>query len=154
MEVREIMTTDLIKATPDSEVRELAGVMVEKRIRCIPVEDAEGKLLGLVTDDDLVHQDARIHFPTFFHFLESYIMLPGSFSRFERDLRKAVGAKAAEVMNEKPVKVSQETDVESVATLMADHEVECVLVMDGEKLAGIVTRTDILKAIASGRETE
>ncbi len=145
------MSTDLVKVGPDAEVRELAQTMVEKRISCIPVEDAEGKLLGLVTEEDLVHQDARIHFPTFFHFLESYIMLPGSFNRFERDLKKAVGAKASEVMNEKPVKVSPDTDVEYVATLMADHDVEYVLVMEGEKLAGIVTRTDILKAIASGK---
>ncbi len=153
MEVREIMSTDLIKTSPDTEVRELARLMVEKRISCIPVEDAEGNLLGLVTEDDLVHQDARIHFPTFFHFLESYIMLPGSFSRFERDLQKAVGAKALEVMNSKPVKVSPDTDVESVATLMVDHDVEYVLAMEGEKLAGIVTRTDILKAIAAGGES-
>ncbi len=152
MKVREIMSTDLVTAGPDTEVRELARIMVEKRISCIPVEDEEGKLLGLVTEDDLVHQDARIHFPTFFHLLESYIMLPGSFSRFERDLKKAVAAKASEVMNLKPVKVIPDTDIEYVATLMADHDVEYVLVMEGEKLAGIVTRTDILKAIASGGE--
>lgn len=151
MQVREIMSTDVVKAGPDTEVRELARLMVEKRIGCIPIEDAQGKLLGLVTEGDLVHQDARIHFPTFFHFLESYIMLPGSFNRFEQDLKKAVGAEASEVMNLKPVKIPPDTDIEYVATLMVDHDVEYVLVVEGEKLAGIVTRTDILKAIAAGR---
>ncbi len=153
MEVSEIMSTDLVKVGPDMEVRELAKLMVEKHIRCIPVEDSEGRFLGLVTEEDLVHQDARIHFPTFFHFLESYIMLPGSFNRFERDLKKAVGAKASEVMDEKPVKVTPDTDIEFVATQMADHDVEYVLVMEDEKLTGIVTRTDILRAIASGSST-
>ena len=150
MQVREIMSKDLVTQGPETEVRELAGLMVEKRLRCIPIEDAEGNLLGIVTEDDLVHQDARIHFPTFFHFLESYIMLPGSFNRFERDLKKAVAAKASEVMNLKPVKVPPDTEIEYVATLMADHDVEYVLVMEGDKLSGIVTRTDILKAIAKG----
>jgi CBS domain-containing protein len=144
------MSTDLVKQGPDTEVRELARLMVEKRISCIPIEDAEGNLLGLVTEDDLVHQDARIHFPTFFHFLESYIMLPGSFNRFERDFKKAVAAKASEVMNLKPVKVPPDTEIEYLATLTADHDVEYVLVVEGEKLSGIVTRTDILKAIAGG----
>ena len=152
MQVREIMSTDLVKQGPETEVRELARLMVEKRLRCIPIEDAEGNLLGIVTEDDLVHQDARIHFPTFFHFLESYIMLPGSFNRFERDLKKAVAAKASEVMNLKPVKVLPDTGIEYVATLMADHDVEYVLVMEGDKLSGIVTRTDILKAIAGGAD--
>ncbi|MGQ9475601.1 MAG: CBS domain-containing protein [Actinomycetota bacterium] len=72
---REIMNASPITVGSDTSVREMAGIMVENRIRCLPVEE-EGKLLGVVDEEDLVHRDARVHFPTFIHFLESYIFQP------------------------------------------------------------------------------
>ncbi|MHB8780397.1 MAG: CBS domain-containing protein [Candidatus Geothermincolia bacterium] len=148
MKVREIMSGDVITASPDTEVKELARVMLDRRIGSIPIVDDSGKVLGLVTEGDLVHQDARIHFPTFFHLLEGYLMLPGSMRRFEEDLRKAAGARARDVMEDDPRVVIPDTDIESVATLLAAKDAHAVLVTDMEKLVGIVTRSDILKTIA------
>lgn len=145
---RDIMNPHPITVGPEATVKEMAGIMVEKRIRCLPVVDDSGKLLGVVDEEDLVHQDARIHFPTFIHFLESYIFLPSSIKRFERELRKAVGARAVDLMDEDYATVGPLASLEEVATLMLDRDLEYVLVMEGEDFLGLITRADILRTIA------
>jgi CBS domain-containing protein len=147
---REIMSPEPITVDPDTPVKEMAQIMLDKRIRCLPVVDEEGTLVGVVDEEDLIHQDAKIHFPTFIHFLESYIMLPSSLNRFERELRQAVGSKARDVMKEKYHTVSPTDSVEEVATLVVDKDLEYVLVVEEERLLGIVTRADLLKTLTEG----
>lgn len=147
---RDIMNPDPITVGPEATVREMAGIMVENRIRCLPVVDEEGRLLGVVDEEDLVHQDARVHFPTFIHFLESYLFLPSSLKRFEKELRQAVGSRARDLMEEDYVSVGPLASVEEVATLMLDRDLEYVLVVEEGELAGVITRGDILRTIAEG----
>ena len=151
LKARDIMSTDIVEVEPDTDVKKLAHMMVDKRIRCIPVVDADGRILGTVTEEDLIHQDARIHFPTSLHFLESYIILPSSLHKFEEELRRAVGAKASEVMDTKVTKIGPDADVSDIANRMVDNDMEFVLVEEDEKLLGIITRADILKAIFPGK---
>ncbi|MBC7247081.1 MAG: CBS domain-containing protein [Actinobacteria bacterium] len=147
---RDIMNTRPVTVGPEASVTEMAALMVEKRIRCLPVVDEEGRVLGVVDEEDLVHQDARVHFPTFIHFLESYIFLPSSLKRFEKELRQAVGSKAREVMEEDIPAVDPLRSVEEIATLMLDRDMEYVLVVEEGRLLGVITRADILRTIAEG----
>lgn len=146
----DIMNPHPITVGPEATVREMAGIMVENRIRCLPVVDESGRLLGVVDEEDLVHQDARVHFPTFIHFLESYIFLPSSLKRFEKELRQAVGSRASDVMDENYYTVDPLAGVEEIATLMLDRDLEYVLVVEEGKLAGVITRADILRTMAEG----
>jgi CBS domain-containing protein len=147
---REIMSPEPLTVDSEAPVKEIAQMMLDNRIRCLPVVDGEGKVLGVVDEEDLVHQDAKIHFPTFIHFLESYIMLPSSLNRFEKDLRQAVGSVARDVMEEEYQAVSPLDTVESVATVMVDKDLEYVLVVEDERLQGVITRADILKTLTEG----
>ncbi len=144
------MSGEVITVGLEATVKEMAQMMVENRIRCLPVVDEEGRVLGVVDEEDLVHQDARVHFPTFIHFLESYIMLPTSLKRFEKELRQAVGATAGEVMEKDFQAVSPLDSVEKTATLMVEKDLEYVLVLEDERLQGVVTRSDILRTLAGG----
>ena len=147
---RDIMSREVVTVGPDATVKEMAQIMVDNRIRCLPVVDEEGRVLGVVDEEDLVHQDAKIHFPTFVHFLESYIMLPTSLKRFDKELRQAVGATAADVMEKDFLSVGPLESVEDMATLMVDRDLEYVLVIDEDRLEGVVTRADILRTLAGG----
>jgi len=135
---------------PETPVKDIAQIMLEKRIRCLPVVDEEGTVLGVVDEEDLVHQDAKIHFPSFIHFLDSYIMLPSSLNRFEKELRQAVGSVAHNVMEKDYHAVEPGDSVEDVATLMNDKDLEYVLVIEDDKLLGLITRADILKTLIGG----
>ena len=147
---REIMSPDPMTVGPETPVKEIAQIMLDNRIRCLPVVDEEGKVLGVVDEEDLVHQDAKIQFPSFIHFLDSYIMLPSSLNRFKKELRQAVGSVAHDVMEEEYRAVNPIDSVEAVATLMVDKDLEYVLVVEDERLQGLITRSDILKTLIGG----
>ena len=147
---REIMSPDPITVGLDTPVKEIAQIMLDKRIRCLPVVDETGAVLGVVDEEDLVHQDAKIHFPTFIHFLDSFIMLPSSLNRFEKELRQAVGSVARDVMEKDYRAVGPLDSVEEVATLMNDKDLEYVLVVEDSRLMGLITRADILKTLIGG----
>jgi CBS domain-containing protein len=148
---REIMTPDPITVSPDLPVTDAAHLMVEKRVGALPVLDADGALAGLVTEGDLIMQDAKVHFPTYLHLLGGFVFYPGSTDRFESALRKAVGATVADVMTTDPLTVAPDATVEDVATLLVEREVSRVPVMDAGRLIGIISKSDIVRAIASER---
>ena len=143
---RAIMTPDPVSVSRDLSVTEAARIMVEQRIGALPVVE-EGKLVGLVTEDDLIMQDVKVEFPTYIHLLDGFIMYPPATARFESELKKAVGATVADVMTAEPVTVQVDTPVGDVATLMVEQEVDRVPVLDGERLVGIVSKSDIVRSL-------
>jgi CBS domain-containing protein len=145
---RTIMSTNIFSARTDTPVSELAGLMAENRLRAVPIFDEQEQLIGVVTEEDLVHQDARVHYPTFFHFLEGYIMLPGSLKKFENELQKAVGATAGEVMDTRYPTAGPDSDINEIATRMVEKDHEYILVVDDGTLIGVITRADIVRALA------
>jgi len=143
---RDIMTPDPVSVSRDLSVTEAARIMVDQRIGALPVVE-EGRLIGLVTEDDLIMQDVKVEFPTYIHLLDGFIMYPPATARFESELKKAVGATVADVMTAEPVTVQVDTPVGDVATLMVEQEVDRVPVLDGERLVGIVSKSDIVRSL-------
>lgn len=146
---KDIMTPDPVTVTADLPVIDAAHIMSEKRVGALPVLDGTGMLVGLVTEGDLIMRDAKVHFPTYLHLLGGFIFYPGSTERFETDLKKAVGATVEDVMTAEPVTVAPDATVEDVATLLVEREVSRLPVMDGDKLVGIISKSDIVRAIAA-----
>jgi CBS domain-containing protein len=148
--VRDIMQKDVITVHPGDTVRELAGVLAEHKISGVPVVDDEGGVIGMVTEADVILQDAEFHFPYYVQFLESVIYLQ-SVAKFEQRLRKAFGVKVEEVMSKEVVELSPDATIYDAATLMTDHKVNRLPVIEEGRLIGIVTRGDIVQAIARGK---
>jgi CBS domain-containing protein len=143
---RDIMTTDPMTVTGELSVTDAARLMVENRIGALPVL-AEGKLIGIVTEGDLIMRDVKVEFPTYLHLLDGFIMYPPATARFEAELKKAVGATVEDVMTAEPVTVQVGTTVGDLATLMVDRDVSRVPVLDGETLVGIVSKSDIVRSL-------
>jgi CBS domain-containing protein len=150
LKVRDIMQPDVITVGPDATIRELAGILAEHKISGVPVVDESGKVLGMVSESDVILQDAEFHFPYYIQFLESVIYLQ-SLAKFEERFRKTFGTKVSEVMSDKPVQISPDASIHAAATLMADHKVDRLPVIDHWRLVGIVTRGDIVRAIAESK---
>ena len=146
--VRQVMTTDVLTFHRDDTVEAAAAALSERRLGGAPVVDDDGRLLGLLEDDDLIVQDSRLHFPTVISVLGGYIQLPSSVSHFESDLRKAVGATVADVMDADPARCTPDDTLETVATVMHERRVSRLPVVDDDgRVVGIVSRGDILRAI-------
>jgi CBS domain-containing protein len=131
-------------------VGEVAKTLLEHHLSGVPVVGADGDLLGLVTQADLVSRHAHVHFPFYLSVLGGVIPLAGE-RRFQEEMRRILGRTAAQVMTTKPTKpatVTPDTPLEDIATLMAEHGVDPVVVVREGRLAGLITREDIVRLVA------
>ena len=146
--VREVMTRDVVTLRPDQPVQEAADVLAGKSIGAAPVVDADGKLVGLLRDEDLIVSEARLHVPTVISFLGADLVLPSSLRRFEHDLKKAAGATVADVMITDYHVAKPDDTLDGVASEMHDRDVTHVPVVDDGKLVGIVARGDLVRFLS------
>lgn len=146
--VEQAMTPEVVTVTPETSVTDVARIMVENNIGGLPVVDADGNVLGIVTESDLIVQDTDVKFPSFVSFLSGYVFVPGSLHHFEDKFRKAVAATAGEVMTENVVTVDASDSAEHAATLMSQKKLKRFPVMKDGALVGMLTMADIVKLIS------
>lgn len=146
--VSEVMTRDVVTLAPDDSFEHAADVLTEHRIGAAPVVDAEGRLVGILEDEDLIVSEAKLHAPTVISFLDMEIVLPSERRRFEEELRRAVGATVGDVMSREVLTAAPGDSLEDVATMMHDHDASHVPVVDDGRLVGIVARGDIIRHLA------
>ena len=151
--VREVMTTDVDTVAPDEPLQDATQKLIDRQIDGAPVVDADGSVVGMLTSDDLLVQETRLHYPTVVSLFGAYLELPSAHRHFEEELRKAVGATVSEVMNDEPVTVGDEDTLEKAATLMHEEHVSRLPVVRDGRLVGIIARGDILRAVM-GPESE
>ena len=143
---KDIMTAEVVTLTPEQTVTEAAKLLTKHRISGAPVLDAEGALVGIVSENDLIIQDVKLHFPNYVQFLDSYIYL-GSLAQFESTLKKAVGAKVKDIMTTAVTTTPPEASIEDVATAMVRQDVGLVPVVEDSRLVGIIAKSDIVRSL-------
>lgn len=144
---KDIMTTSVITVNPDLAVEELAALLWENRISGAPVVDAEGALVGVVTESDLIDQTKKIHIPTMISFLDSVIMLESA-AKVEKQIGKMTGTTVDDICSKKVVSVKEETPLEEIATIMAEKGLHTIPVVREGELVGVVGKKDIIKTLA------
>jgi CBS domain-containing protein len=147
MLVREVMTTDVVTFAPDETVEVATRRLLERDVDGAPVVADDGRVIGMLGSDDLLVQETQLHYPTVFSLFGAYLELPSSHRRFEAELRRAVAAVVSDVMTRDPVTCAPDDTLERAATLMHEHRVSRLPVLDGDRLAGIVARGDLLRAL-------
>ena len=146
--VRDIMTSPVITVDPDMSVKDLAALFRENRVGGVPVV-VDGKLVGIVTEGDMMAMDADIEYPHWFELFDSVIYL-GSQKKFKEQLEKAAAANVEQLMTrrEKVQTVGPDDPARKAATLMVKHHFDRVPVVDeDDTLLGLVTRHDIMTLI-------
>jgi CBS domain-containing protein len=152
--VADIMTTDVLTLRPEDPVDEAARKLIEHNVGGAPVVDAQGRLVGLLEDDDLLVQESRLHLPTAISILGGVLEWPPSVHHFEQELRKAVGATVADVMDPDLASCSEDDSVEDVATRLHDEDRRRLPVVRGGRVVGMVARGDILRAMVEARRRQ
>ena len=143
MLVRELMSTNLVVVSPDMPVVAVAETLAARGISAVPVIDADGKPVGIVTEGDLIRrlaEEPRGPMTWFFDIFRAKAPLAQRFA-------KAHGKVARGVMTRDLVIVSEDDSAERVAQLMEGHNIRRVLVARNGVLVGIVSRADLLRAI-------
>lgn len=147
MKARDIMTVNVISVKRDALIKDIAHILVENRIGGVPVVDDGGRVVGIISETDLVRKEKNVHIPSYITVLQGVIYLE-SFKKFEEDIRKITAYKAEDIMTAEVEKVHEDDDVETIASLMIEKGVNRVPVVDSEgKLKGIICRYDIIKSM-------
>lgn len=149
--VAELMNPDVVVVVESASVEEAVQRLSEHDVSGAPVVDADGRLVGLLDDTDLLLSEARVHAPSVVEILGAYIPLPSAWHRFENEVRHALAATVGELMTADPPSVSPDDTAEDAATLMVERNVSRVPVVDDDRqVLGVISRHDLV--VAMGRD--
>jgi CBS domain-containing protein len=124
MRTRDIMTSPVVTVTPETTLKDVAALLVERGINAVPVVDAGGRLCGIVSEADLL--------------------------ALETAAREDPPHTAREVMNQSVYTLAEDTDAAAAARMMLRHRLKSVPVVAGDRVVGIVARRDLLRLVARG----
>jgi CBS domain-containing protein len=144
------MDTNPVTVSPDTSVEDVVAAMRKHELPGLPVVDADGQLVGIVTEADMVLQDDQgdLHIPHYVNLFGGTVFLE-SLHRYEDRLRKAFASSAKDMMTRDPDTVSPDTSVHEAARLIHDSGHNRVPVVEDGRLVGVVTRLDLLGALAA-----
>jgi CBS domain-containing protein len=145
------MTREVVTIGPEASVEDLAKLLESRRISGVPVLDAQGILVGVVTQSDLVQRSRDLELPPALNILDLHLFLETP-SHFQKRLEKLLGNKVKDVMTRDPVTVSPDTPVNEIARLMSAKGVHTLPVLDAGKLVGIVGKLDLIRGLAGPAE--
>ncbi len=145
MKAQEIMTRDVVSVLPNTKVRDIATLMSERHVSGVPVVAADGQLLGLVSQSDLLH---RAELGTE-RKRKAWLSLFADPDTMAREYSKSHGIEAHDVMSRPVVSVKADADLQEVADVLESHRIKRVAVLDGGKLVGIVSRGDLVRALST-----
>ena len=146
MKAQDIMTREVATVRPETSVREIAALMMEKNISGVPVVSDDGAIVGIVSEGDLLHRaevgTERKHKWWFQIFADS--------DAAAREYAKAHGLSARDVMSRYVISVRDDADLRDVADILDSHRIKRVPVLHDGRLVGIISRRDLVRALSPG----
>jgi CBS domain-containing protein len=143
MQASDVMTRDVITVTPAASITEAIHLMLDKRISGVPVVDAGGSLVGILTEGDLlrrVETGTERRRPRWLQFLRGN-------GQVAEEYVQTHGRHVSEVMTQDVKTVGESTTVEDVVGLMEKHHIKRLPVVEGDRLMGVISRADLLRAL-------
>lgn len=144
----DIMTSEVITVTPETNVTELASILTTNNISGVVVVDQQGTAIGVVTESDLIDQQKKLHLPTVFTILDSVIYLENP-DRFDQEVKKIAGSTVADIYSKKLTTVTSQTTLDELATIMSEKHIHTLPVVDDGKLVGVIGKKDIIRTLIS-----
>lgn len=149
LKAKDIMTTDVITVKPTTTIEDLARTLMEHNISGAPVVNDAGDLISIVTENDLISQNKRLHIPTVMRLFDAFVMLesPG---KIEKEIKKMAAITVDDICTKKVITITEDTPVQDIATIMSEKKVHLIPVVEGKKIRGIIGKMDLVKGITKG----
>jgi CBS-domain-containing membrane protein len=144
--VKEIMTREVCTVREETGIKELAALFVEHNYKTLPVVDAGNRLVGIVSQTDLIEQDKPLHIPTVISLFDWVIYLESP-KAFSDEVRKVSARKVGEICARDVITCTPDTPVDEVANLMVEHKIHLLPVLDDGRLVGVVARFDLIRSL-------
>lgn len=146
MKIEEIMQKEVISVSENADIKEIAKALTDNKVSGLTVVNAQGDLVGIVSEGDLLHKETNPRMPDYVDILGAIIYYHGM-KRYHDDYRKLMATKASDIMTTKMITVSKETTVEEAAQLMVQHSIKRLPVIENGKMIGIISRADIVRTL-------
>jgi CBS domain-containing protein len=145
MRAHQIMTRSVITVTPEATIVDAANLMLQRHISGLPVVDTNGKLVGIVSEGDFIRRSEIGTGRKRGRWLR-FILGPG---KSASDFVHEHGRKVSEVMTKSPLTITEDTALADIVAMMERNNVKRLPVVRGDKVVGIVSRANLLQAVAS-----
>ncbi len=148
MKAMDVMVRDVVTVKPEADVASAIKLLVEHDISALPVVDDDGEVVGVISEADLVRRTeigTEKHRPWWLEALTPGSTLAGEFA-------KAHGLRVSEIMSSDVISTSEETPLGEIATLLERHRIKRVPMIRDGKLVGIVSRSNLIQALASAAQ--
>lgn len=146
MKAKDIMVQDVVTVKPGASIKEIAQVLISHRVSGVPVVDRLGKLVGIVSEGDLLHKEVVPRTPDAINILGAIIYYNGV-ERYNEDFKKMMARTAREIMSSHLITVTEDVEVNEIGKLMLEHNIKRVPVLRGSQMVGIISRADIIKTL-------
>jgi len=147
MKAQDVMVRDVVTVGPDTKVAEAVALLVKHDISALPVVDSDGDLIGILSEADLLEREelgAEHHHPWWIE-----TVMPAS--KLAEEFAKAHGKKVSELMSTDLITASEDTPVSEIAALLERHRIKRVPIVSDGKVVGIVSRSNLIQALASSK---
>lgn len=141
------MRTDVVTVPPDMTVEELGRLFIEKDLSGVPIVAPDGRLAGIVTENDLISRNKRLHIPTLLRLFDAFIPLEG-FKSVEEEIKKMSSVLVSDICVKDVITITEDTPIDEIATIMSEKRVHLLPVIKSGKLVGIVGKHELIKGIA------
>jgi CBS domain-containing protein len=144
MRARDIMTKDVVTVGYNTPITEIAGLLMKHRISGLPVVTENRQVIGIVSESDLIHRaetDTEVR-------RNWWLAMFSDPDRMAREYTKAHGLRAEHVMSRTVVSVSEDAEAAYVADVLDRHRIKRVPVLSNGQLVGLITRSDLVRALA------
>ncbi len=145
LKAADIMTKDVITAKNETTIEELARLLIDHKISGVPVIDDDNKIIGIVTENDLIQKNKRFHIPTVVRLFDAYFLLDSG--KVEDDIKKMVAVTVGEISTKKVVSITEDTTLEEIATIMAEKHIHLLPVLRNNEVVGIVGKADVVRSM-------
>ncbi len=143
---KDIMTTGVITVGPATTIEEFARMLAEHKISGAPVVNDNGDLIGIVTENDLISQNKRLHIPTIMRLFDAYIMLESP-AKIEKEIKRMAASTVGDICTRNVITVTENTLADEIATIMSEKKVHLIPVVEGRKIKGIIGKIDLIKGM-------
>ncbi|ERN39966.1 putative transcriptional regulator, contains C-terminal CBS domain protein [Rubidibacter lacunae KORDI 51-2] len=145
--VADFMTADPVVVNPETPIGEAIALLAQKKVGGLPVVDADGSLVGELSDGDLMWQASGVETPPYVMLLDSVIYLQNP-ARHDREIHKALGSTVGDVMSDRLHCIAPDQPLFEAARQMHQKGVARLVVVDNKRVVGVISRSDIIRSMA------